>query len=83
MITYNKWQHPLLFVYLAAVCLLCLLLSKFLLQKNISDPVPRFEQTQLEKMHFQIVFQIIHYNAKPRNHVEMKLIFLVFFLSPS
>ena len=83
MITYNKWQHPLLFVYLAAVCLLCLLLSKFLLQKNISDMVPRFDQNQVENMLFSIAVHNINSKIKPWNHEIHKIIFSTFFLSLS
>ena len=83
MITYNKWQHPLLFVYLAAVCLLCLLLSKFLLQKNISDMVPRFDKNQVENMLFSIAVHNINSKIKPWNHEIHKIIFSTFFLSPS
>ena len=56
----------------AAVCLLQL---EFLLWKNFFDMVPRFDQTQLEKMYFSIVFHDINSNCKPMDQHWHKLIF--------
>ena len=68
------------FVYFAAVCLLP---SEFLLQKNFFDMVPGFDQTQVEKMQFLILFHNIYSNYKPRNHEYTNNIFEKNFLSPS
>ena len=68
------------FVYFAAVCLLP---SEFLLQKNFFDMVPGFDQTQIEKMQFLILFHNIYSNYKPRNHEYTNNIFEKNFLSPS
>ena len=60
----------------------CLLTLKLCLQKKNSDAIPQFDQVQVEKTDFTIVFYIIHLKVKLRNRQWYNLIFLKFFLSP-
>ena len=60
-----------------------LLTLKFWLQKKISDMVHGFDQVQVEKMGFFIVFCNINSKYKPMDRETPIIISLSFFLSPS